>query len=58
MGLFFKKKKLDGIRLNPQKRKTQMHLKQALEAAVVAWEKNHIVKENESLVVNCLKGKY
>lgn len=56
-GVLVYKEKLDGIRLNPQKRKTKMHLKQALEAAVVAWEKDHIVKENGSLVVNYLKGK-
>jgi hypothetical protein len=56
-GVLVYKEKLEGTRLNPEKRKTKMHLKQALEAAVVAWEKDHIVKENESLVANCLKGK-
>lgn len=56
-GVLVYKEKLDGIRLNPEKRKTKMHLKQALEAAVVAWEEKNVVKENESLVLNCLKGK-
>jgi hypothetical protein len=56
-GVLVYKEKLDGIRLNPEKRKTKMHLKQALEAAVVGWEKEEKVSDSGSLVVNCLKGK-
>jgi hypothetical protein len=56
-GVLVYKEKLDGIRLNPEKRKTKMHLKQALEAAVVGWEKEGLVKEGGSLVLSCLKGK-
>lgn len=55
-GVLVYKEKLEGIRLNPEKRKTKMHLKQALEAAVVAWEEERKVKDSGSLVVNCLKG--
>lgn len=56
-GVLVYKEKLDGIRLNPEKRKTKMHLKQALEAAVMAWEEEKKVKDSGSLVVNSLKGK-
>ena len=56
-GVLVYKEKLEGIRLNPEKRKTQMHLKQALEAAVVAREQERKVRDSGSLVVNCLKGK-
>ncbi|HEY1200932.1 MAG TPA: hypothetical protein VGE79_08125 [Niastella sp.] len=57
-GVMVYKEKLEDVRLNPQKRKTQMQLKQVLEATIVAWEKEHKVVENETLVVNCLKGKW
>ena len=33
-----------------------MRLKQVLESAVVTWEKEHQLKENEALVVNSLRG--
>lgn len=56
-GLLVYKEKLEGIRLNPEKRKTKIQLKQALEAAVVVWEKDWKVKDSGSLVVNYLKGK-
>jgi hypothetical protein len=56
-GVLVYKEKLEGVRLNPEKRKTKMQLKQALEAAVVAWEEEKKVKDSGSLVVNCLKGK-
>jgi hypothetical protein len=56
-GLLVYKEKLEGIRLNPEKRKTKIQLKQALEAAVVAWEKDWKVKDSGSLVVNYLKGR-
>ena len=56
-GVLVYKERLEGIRLNPEKRKTKIHLKQALEAAVVAWEKERKVKDSGSLVVSYLKGK-
>lgn len=45
------KEKLEGVRLNMRKPKTKMHLKQVLEAAVTAWEQQHIMRENEALVM-------
>jgi hypothetical protein len=56
-GLLVYKEKIEGMRLKPEKRGTKMRLKKALETAVLTWEQQHQVKENESLVVNSLKGK-
>jgi hypothetical protein len=56
-GVLVYKEKLKGIRLNPEKRKTKIHLKQALEAAVVTWEKERKVKDSGSLVAGFLRGK-
>lgn len=56
-GVMVYKEKLTGVRLNPEKRRIKMQLKQVLETTVVAWEKEGMVKEDRSLVVNCLKGK-
>ena len=56
-GVMVYKEKLEGVRLNPEKRKVKMQLKQVLETTVVAWEKERRVLENETLVFNCLKGK-
>ena len=56
-GVLVYKEKLKGIQLKPEKRKTKMQLKQALETAVMAWEKDRKVKDSGSLVVNCLRGK-
>jgi hypothetical protein len=55
-GVLVYKEKIEGIRLKPNKRTIKMHLKQVLETSVLAWEKQHKVKENESLVENSLKG--
>lgn len=55
-GILVYKEKLEGVRLNPEKRKLKMQLKQVLEATVVAWEKERKV-DNEFLVANCLKGR-
>lgn len=55
-GVLVYKEKLEGIRLKPGKRTTQMRLKKVLETSVQAWEQQHQLKENESLVVNSLKG--
>lgn len=51
------KEKLEGVRLNMRKPKTKMHLKQVLEAAVMAWEQQHKNRENEELVINRLRRK-
>jgi len=56
-GVMVYKENLEGIRLNPEKRKTKMHLKQALEAAVMAWEEKKQLQDSGSLVVNSLKRK-
>jgi hypothetical protein len=56
-GVLVYKEKLEGIRLKPQKEATKMQLKEVLEALVLAWEKQHVLKENESLVVNRLRKK-
>jgi hypothetical protein len=55
-GVLVYKEKLESIRLKPYKRATQMRLKKVLETSVQAWEQQHQTKENESLVVNSLKG--
>jgi len=49
------KEKLEGVRLNMRKPKTKMRLKQVLEAAVSAWEQQHIRRENEALVMDKLR---
>ena len=56
-GTLVYKEKIEGLRLNPDKRIIKMELKQVLETSVLAWEKQHQPKENESLVVNRLKKK-
>lgn len=55
-GVLVYKEKLEGVRLNPEKRKLKMQLKQVLETTVVAWEKDRKV-DNGFFVANCLKGK-
>jgi len=49
-GAMLYKELVDGVRLNLKKRKTLMRLKRVLDQSVTAWEGNHPVKENESLV--------
>ena len=56
-GILVYKEKIEGLRLNPAKRIIKMELKQVLETSVLAWEKQHQPKENESLVVNRLRKK-
>ena len=56
-GVLIYKEKLEGIRLKPEKEATKMHLKEVLEASVLCWEKQHLLKENESLVINLLRRK-
>lgn len=55
-GVLVYKEKIEGLRINPSKKAIRMRLKQVLESAVVTWEKEHQLKENESLVLNCLRG--
>lgn len=45
------KEQLQDITLKMEKRKVKMNLKRVLEAAVLAWEKQRQVKENEGWVV-------
>lgn len=55
-GVLVYKEKIEGLRIRPSRKTTKMQLKQALETAVLAWEKQHQLTENEALVLNCLKG--
>ncbi len=49
------KEKIEGMKINLKKRKVLMHLKNILEQSVIAWEKQHILRENEMLVTVALK---
>lgn len=55
-GVLVYKENIDGLRINPSKKTTRMQLKQVLENTVLAWEKQHLLKENEALVINSLRG--
>lgn len=52
------KEKIEGMRINASKRATRLQLKQVLETSVLAWEKKQELRENQSLVINCLRQKY
>ena len=56
-GVLVYKEKIEGLRINASKRNTRLQLKQVLETSVLAWEKQHQLKENEALVVNSLRKK-
>jgi hypothetical protein len=56
-GILVYKEKVEGLRLNPARRTIKMGLKQVLETSVLAWEKQHQPKENESLIVTQLGKK-
>ena len=56
-GVLVYKEKIEGLRINASKRTTRMQLKQVLETTVLAWEKQHRMKENEALVVSQLRNK-
>ncbi|HEV7780572.1 MAG TPA: hypothetical protein VGO58_04860 [Chitinophagaceae bacterium] len=47
--------KVEGIRLNPDKRKVKMKLKEVLETSVVAWEKSKIPETDKNYVTTVLK---
>lgn len=49
------REKVEGIRINLNRKKTLYRLKAALEQAIVAWEKEKILKENEEIVANALR---
>jgi hypothetical protein len=55
-GVLVYKENIEGLRINSSKKATRMLLKQVLESAVLTWEKEHQLKENESLLVNSLRG--
>jgi hypothetical protein len=55
-GVLVYKEKIEGLRIRPAKKATRMQLKQVLETTVQAWEKEHLLMENEALVVNSLRG--
>ena len=46
---------INGVKLNPAKRKVRMMLKSALETAVTAWQKNKVPSENKDFVTAILK---
>jgi hypothetical protein len=46
---------LEGIRLNPERRKIKMKLKEALEAAVVAWQENRVPQTDKDYVVKAMR---
>lgn len=56
-GILVYKENIEGLRLNPAKRMIKKELKQVLETSVLAWEKQHQPKENESLVATRLRRK-
>ena len=49
------KEEVNGVKINLEKSRTKMRLKKILEQSIVAWEKDHSLKENEQWVVNALK---
>ena len=49
------REKVEGIRINLNRKKTLYRLKNVLEQAIVAWEKEKVLRENEQLVAKALK---
>ena len=49
------KEKVEGLKININKRKTLLKLKSALEQAVVVWEKGNKTNENNMLVITAFK---
>jgi hypothetical protein len=49
------KEKIDNMRLNFKRKKVLLRLKSVLEQSVTSWQKQHIFKEDEMLVVVALK---
>jgi hypothetical protein len=49
------KEVLNGVKLNPDKRKVKMKLKKVLEASALAWEQKKVPEENKQYVAAILK---
>jgi hypothetical protein len=49
------KEKLEGVKLNINRAKVKMSLKNILEQSVTAWEQKHIANENSFLVAAALR---
>jgi hypothetical protein len=49
------REKVEGIKINLNRKKTLYRLKGALEQVIVAWEKEKILKENEEILAKALK---
>jgi hypothetical protein len=56
-GVLVYKENIEGLRINPSKKATRMRLKQVLETSVQAWEGKQEFKENQELVITCLRQK-
>ena len=54
-GAMVYKEKVEGVKLNIKNRKTLMRLRRVLDESVVAWENNHLVKEDSTLVAAVLR---
>lgn len=51
------KERIEGVKLNLRSQRVKMRLKKVLETSLLAWQKQHRLKENEGLVINLLQGK-
>jgi hypothetical protein len=49
------KEKIEGVRVNCNRRKTAKKLNAVLQQSLLAWEKNWVVKENERLLASRLQ---
>ncbi|MGB8193341.1 MAG: hypothetical protein WCF67_15530 [Chitinophagaceae bacterium] len=45
------REKVEGFKINLQRKKTLFRLKGVLEQAIVAWEREKVLRENERLVI-------
>jgi hypothetical protein len=49
------REKVDGMKINLNRNRTKMRLKKILEQSIVAWEKNHVPREDQQWVANALR---
>jgi|SRR6478672_9801124 len=49
------KEEVNGVQINLEKKRTKMKLKKILEQSIVAWQHDHLLKENEQWVANALR---
>jgi len=49
------KEEVNGVKINLEKNKTKMKLKRILEQSIVAWDKDHPLKESEQWVTHALR---